>query len=278
MLYFDSLDLNGYQVIRNVLSDREVDIGLDMFSRWHAANNVKDSAHGIIQHYGAGQSAFAWFIRTRPKVINVFKELYDTDQLVVSFDGQGYFPPGQTRRNTWWMHTDQSPVKKGRHCVQGLVSLTDNQDSGLVVIPGSHLKHHRYFASKGISHTKDWAKVDETSALKSQRHLVRLNRGDMVIWDSRLFHQNQYSDSGEMRLVQYVSYLPRSGLSEPQQKKRIKYHEEDRTTTHWAYPVRVNPLQPQLFGDESKRIDYSRLVKTDENFLIANQNAINRLI
>ena len=44
-------------------------------------------------------------------------------------------------------------------------------------------------------------------------------------------------------------------------KKREKYFLERRTTSHWAYPIKVNSLQTQTYGDESKLIDYSSLPK-----------------
>lgn len=43
--------------------------------------------------------------------------------------------------------------------------------------------------------------------------------------------------------------------------KRREYFEKRRTTSHWAYPIKVNGLQPRTWGDKSLRIDYSKLIK-----------------
>jgi len=86
--------------------------------------------------------------------------------------------------------------------------------------------------------------------------------GSLVLWDSRTFHQNQYGKANsEERMVQYVCYLPRDNpkYTENVKKKREKYFNERRTTSHWPYPVTVNGVQPRTFGDESKKIDYSEL-------------------
>ena len=40
-----------------------------------------------------------------------------------------------------------------------------------------------------------------------------------------------------------------------------KYFMERRTTSHWPAPINVNGKQPQLYGDDSKRIDYSKLTE-----------------
>ena len=45
------------------------------------------------------------------------------------------------------------------------------------------------------------------------------------------------------------------------QKKREKYFMERRMTSHWPYPIKVNSLQPRTYGDDSKNIDYSTLIK-----------------
>ena len=41
--------------------------------------------------------------------------------------------------------------------------------------------------------------------------------------------------------------------------KRQKYFEEKRTTSHWAYPIKVNSLQPRHYGNKDLLIDYDSL-------------------
>ena len=47
------------------------------------------------------------------------------------------------------------------------------------------------------------------------------------------------------------------------QKKRQKYFEERRTTSHWPCPVHVNGLQPQTYGNSELMINYSELKAPD---------------
>ena len=98
------------------------------------------------------------------------------------------------------------------------------------------------------------------------KDLAEGNHGDLVIWDSRTFHQNRYGEpNSEERIVQYLCYLPKSHIknTKSQIEKRKKYFEELRTTSHWPCPLKVNSLQPQTYGDDSKLIDYELLVKPD---------------
>lgn len=51
-------------------------------------------------------------------------------------------------------------------------------------------------------------------------------------------------------------------------QKRMKYFTERRTTSHWAYPVKVNGLQPQAYGNKELTINYSQLKIPDLGDLI----------
>ena len=64
-----------------------------------------------------------------------------------------------------------------------------------------------------------------------------------------------------------MCYLPKfhGKNNKTQNEKRRKYFEELRTTSHWPYPIKVNSLQPQTYGDDSKLINYNLLVKPDLN-------------
>ena len=56
---------------------------------------------------------------------------------------------------------------------------------------------------------------------------------------------------------------PKNSRDNPlsQTKKRLKYFEELRTTSHWPYPIKVNSLQPRTFGNDEYLIDYDILSK-----------------
>ena len=269
MVWKQQLQELGYCVIPCLSAD-EVELGLALFETWRIVNRIPVAPHGVISHYRVGHTAFAWWCRTRPKIRGVFEELWNTSELVVSFDGACYFPENLKRRNTNWWHVDQAPRDKGFKCVQGFVAFTDNEEATLMVVPGSHLEFGTRF--EGNNSPKRWYKVPG----HHEGVRVKVNAGDLVLWDSRLIHQNSYGP--EKRLVQYLSYLPRSGLISTQASKRVKYFQEKRTTSHWAYPVSVNSLQPQVFGDNSKLIRYSDLVETGQDLLEDLANSIKELV
>lgn len=103
---------------------------------------------------------------------------------------------------------------------------------------------------------QDWMLIDlkTLESFSPFKRVVQVPAGCLVIWDSRTFHQNQYGTLPELRMVVYVSYLPKSHRSPAEKVKRLKYLLKGRTTSHWAYPVKVNGEQPQTYGDPRKVI------------------------
>lgn len=265
------LEKYGYAIINNVLKPEEVQEARGYFDEWFLQNKQVRDLHGIIDPHGifkfseVGHQKHAWYIRTREAVQAPFKEIWDTDELVVSFDGSCFIPKEAKNRDSNWTHTDQAPNKKGLTCVQGFVSLTSNEERTFRVYSGSHKLHETVLADEKTK--GDWVRISDEWVTKndSKKRVLKVPAGSMVLWDSRCFHQNQYGAPGEERLVQYVCFLPKNnpGNNQKMQEKRKNYLETRRTTSHWAYPIRVNGLQPQTYGDESRKIDYSKLGKVD---------------
>lgn len=113
--------------------------------------------------------------------------------------------------------------------------------------------------------SKDWMRIspEYLSTIKDKKVVVEAHPGDLVLWDSRTFHQNQYGHKQEERIVQYVCYLPKAHRSFKEKKKRMQYFQDRRTTSHWPYPVKVNSKQPQTYGNNNLLIPYEELRKPD---------------
>ena len=264
----------GYCIIPNVLSPGEVSNALMMFKDWqktipnHDILHNKIDPHGIYKRHEASHQDFAWYIKTNKNVQNIFKYLWNTDDLIVSFDGSCYIPKNCTKKDDVWTHTDQASGRIGLYCYQGLVALTSNKERTLVVYEGTHNYHEQYFKERGISNDNNWNLIDhdvlERADIKSKKHALNIPSGSLVLWDSRVFHQNRYGKpNSEERIVQYVCYFPKTHPknTEAMKVKRRKYFEERRNTSHWPAPINVVSLQPRTFGDDDLLIDYSKLRK-----------------
>jgi len=264
----------GYCIVPNVLSAEDVKLCKQKFKEWqktipdHDKIHEAINPHGIYKYHRAGHTWHAWYIRTRPQIQNIFKTLWNTDELVVSFDGCCYISKNSIKRDNCWTHTDQAPSADGLRCYQGFVALTENKERTLIVYEGTHKIHRSYFENKGIKSNKNWQLIDKKDLLimADKKRVLHIPAGALVLWDSRVFHQNQYGrPDSEERLVQYLCYLPKNHEKNTATmiKKRSKYFEERRTTSHWPYPITVNSLQPNTWGDDSKKIDYDKIPISD---------------
>ena len=305
------LEEKGYCIIENILSKEEIDYALNEFKQWqksitnHDFIHNKINPHGIYKYHRAGHTRHAWFIRTRPQVQDVFKYLWNTDNLVSSFDGSCYISENDMSKDKIWTHTDQSAKTSVLKCYQAFVSLTTNKERTFRVYEGSHKIHKSYFENKikplkeRINDIKEELKKELEDSIKEQfenelkeiskqikkydgnwnlidhntlkeieenKKILHVKAGSLVIWDSRVFHQNQYGKTkSEERIVQYVCYLPKNHPANTQsmKKKRLKYFEEQRTTSHWPYPIKVNSLQPRTYGNKDLLINYDDLKFND---------------
>ena len=130
---------------------------------------------------------------------------------------------------------------------------------------GSHKLYREHFEGKANTGGNFLRlDLDYLETIKDRRTVLKVPAGALVLWDSRVYPQNQYGKPGsEERLVQYVSFLPKNHPKNTPaiQKKRLKYLNERRTTSHWAAPIRVNALQPRNYGNERLKIDYGAFEK-----------------
>tara|TARA_Y100000590_G_scaffold470610_1_gene666923 strand:- start:12870 stop:13739 length:870 start_codon:yes stop_codon:yes gene_type:complete len=268
----EQLESKGFCIIPNILTEEEICTAKQMFKEWqstianHDEMHSKISPHGIYKYHEVGHQRHAWYLRTRPQVQDVFKYLWETEDLIVSYDGSCYISKSNKQKDNIWTHTDQAPNSKGLQCYQGFIALTNNKERTLVVYEGSHLIHDKYFTDRNIKSSKNWQLIDKVvvKSMSEKKRVLEVPAGSLVLWDSRTFHQNQYGKpETEERIVQYVCYLPKNHIknTKANRVKRLRYFIEKRTTSHWPCPVHVNGKQPQIYGDKSKLIDYSQLSK-----------------
>ena len=268
---------DGYTIIHNVYNNDEINEYIKEFNLWQTNVPELEELHnlidfnGIYKHHQVGHQRFAWLARTNPKILNIFKQLWNTDEIVCSFDGCCYYSTDYLGKPHYWTHSDQSSRKKGLHCYQSFLSLTNNSERTLLLYKGSHLLHEDYFNTMEIDEPRDWNILDQKYVNELVEDKINLNvkAGDLVIWDSRTFHQNTCGDSSccEERLIQYLCYLPKNDEKNDakQRSQRRKYFEKLRTTSHWPYPMNVVPEQPNMYNyynsDFPITIDYDSLPK-----------------
>ena len=154
---------------------------------------------------GAGQSEFMWFCRGHHNVRRLFSAIWDTPDLITSFDGFCVHRPWE--HDNSWNTSDNSPFyldqngrsKPGKVCVQGFLNFFDSgaDDGGLVLIPKSHKIFSELFEQYPTlgSDLSQFVKITDPeiwNGLLKKNGLypvkVCCKPGDFVIWDSRTIH------------------------------------------------------------------------------------------
>lgn len=116
---------------------------------------------GMVLGYGVQHQDFTWEVRQEPGVLAAFEKVYETEDLIVSFDSVGMTFPNRTdiAKNKAWPHQDQDPEKPGFRCLQGLVNLLPNgpDDGGLIVCKGAHNLSEEFHEEFKHDTDKIWA-------------------------------------------------------------------------------------------------------------------------
>lgn len=239
------------------------------------------SEKGMCAGYGLPHEKFTWDIRCEPGVVGAFEKVYETSDLIVSFDAVNFTFPNRTdlKPNSPWPHQDQDPEKSGFRCLQGLVNLLPNgpEDGGLIVCKGAHQasqEFHRLFKNEPDrikTWTKEWYGFTKTglkwlddNGFKWEK--VCAEPGDLILWDSRTPHYNLSPSGQTPRFAAYTCYLPVAEVSQEDLLRKKKAFEsmdnpycicssqftdslllDCQSTTHW--PNAVQDITMPLLRD-----------------------------
>jgi hypothetical protein len=293
--------LNGaWDYLEKITENWNVPINRNNKKSWRQFSDLFVLHSMLIQHHKIGHAQFFWDMRQNPKVIEVFKKLWNTEELLTSFDGASiHLPPEETNkgwfRNNMWLHTDQSFTRNEFECAQAWVTALDVREGDappgrcdsiatLAFLEGSHIYHGKVAKKFNITDKADWYKLNEEETLYYKKLGCKLRRikcpaGSIVLWDSRTIHMGQEAmktrKKPNFRCVGYVCMLPKNNITETNLKKKRKMFdaslrerrpkgEEMRTTTHHPLKVKVFAKNPRTYGKEMKEIsDIDKPVLTE---------------
>ncbi|KAJ5801383.1 uncharacterized protein N7518_003451 [Penicillium psychrosexuale] len=294
----DELFQNGYVVVKNAILPERCEYYIDKMFEWlesfpfgfdrndrstwteqHLPTHIKG---GMYPGYRIQHEKFIWEARTEDGVIEAFAKLWGTDKLLVSFDGMNFtLPSGTTLPQTKpWPHIDQSPLRQGMQCVQGVLNFAPNgpQDGGLLVVKGStklmpeFVKTHSGEIGRETWGPSDWFGFDESEVKWFEERgceILKVNAeaGDLILWDSRTMHFNCVPSSQNLRAVVYACYTPASFATPDVLQKKSEFFDQRIGTTHWPhdnlFTETSHANRPEEDeGDLTKRL-YEEPVETD---------------
>ena len=244
----DYLLENGFVVIKDILNIDEKALFWNLFktdfkyvspdfdfndkTTWTIKNYPGMFGKGICPYNGLGQSNFSWFIRTNPKIKEIYSKLFDTDDLITSIDAFSLFFTKKQKSKSWH-HIDQNPKNK-LTCYQGAYNYfkVGENDAGFVVAPGSH----KLFNPK-VKHKNNWIMVPDDSEWHSKVVKILIPHNCFTLWNSRTIHANtgMLKNTIEFnRLTIYVTLMPREYSNGENRQKKIEAYKNGDTCSHWA--------------------------------------------
>lgn len=296
----NDLDQYGYCVVRAVSgaeADQLYSMVWDSFealgtginrsdpNTWKNQSNWPYNLHGIIKNFAVGWWPVCWEARLKCK--RIFEMLWQTSDLITSFDGLCMMRPPEIDQALYrgtgaWNHRDQSLLEDRLISVQGFINLLDcgDHDGGLMIWPELHKCTHQFHAEMP-RHLANWVMFEEKQMSRFRHLKVNLKKGEFVLWDSRLPHQNVIPVRGRnpegrnildlFRCVVYVCMLPRSSLTQEGHETRMKAIQEQLTTGHYAADPKTNPLNPQYggpgVGSKANALTYHQLTDQMKSLL-----------
>jgi len=173
-----------------------------------------------------------------------------------------------------WLHWDQNPWREPDFIrVQGLLSLTDHTltSGGFLCVP----QFQKQWKEWGISHPVDTVQgaskdhhlvyVPKDDPIQAQRTKILMEAGSLLIWDSRLPHQNFPNEDNTWRMVQYITYSP---YVHEEAKKKQRYLKNQISTGL------VDAAFVKLFTELGRKIVGLDLWKEDEGAQKIEQNIL----
>ena len=280
------LDTNGYVVFSDVLTSNQK---TDFFNTFKEDMNilspnfsVTDNNTWIIKNYpgmfgkgmcvfnGIGQSNFMWYLRAHKSIQSIYTKLYDTNELVTSFDGCSIFCSNKQKSKSWH-HVDQNP-KNTLQSYQGSYNFypVTEKSSGFVLAPESHSQ----FVPE-VTHSKDWIMLDKDSEWHGKVVKLLIPGNCFTIWNSKTIHANtgmvkKYVNPELDRLTCYITYLPKSLRPANTRLNRLQGYLDGVTTSHWA-----NKYEPKKYPFGFKKQHENKLLGTIKPLLIPGDNLSN---
>ncbi len=268
---------NGFAVVKNAIPhDRAIEyqekaydwvksFGTELdFNRpetWIKENLPVQSKINTFSGYCVVHEKSMWDARQESGVLDAFAKIWGTDELLASFDSLNITFPHRkdVEKLGAWEHVDQSPFRRGLHCIQGIINLSPAgpEDGGLLVYPGSHKLMDEFLDTQTDKDTWkriDFFKFDEAQlswfrsrGVKPQKVCAEV--GDLILWDSRTIHYGSVptEKSSQIRTVIYAAYTPARLASEETLKKKTEIFGQYGATTHWPHDnLRVREVKTFL--------------------------------
>lgn len=244
------LQNEGFVVINNAISPENAEIALDMFKHeiscvspefdwkdkttWNTTNTPIVWNKSSVMFNGFGQSDSNWYLRINSEAKTAFSYIYETQDLVTSFDGFSLFLC-DTQKSPSWLHQDQKSNDE-RLSVQGILNILpcNEFDAGFICVPKSH---NEYVAPP---QKNDWVTLPKDDPNQKKAVKILTPERSLILFNSKTIHanigmvKNHPNGIHINRFSAYLTFVPRERQSEKVKRERIDGYFKGISCSHWA--------------------------------------------
>jgi hypothetical protein len=241
---------NGYVIVKNAVPKDQAKATADFLwefeekdpkneATWYAAPRaemkMKELAGtGMVEAYN---NQHLWNNRQVQRVYDAFTDIWGTDKLWVTIDRANLnFPIRPGFEYKGFIHWDYDPETRPQN-VQGVLALADQLDEnmgGFQCIPALYRNYDTWKLTQPAD--RDRFKPD-TSAFEGKYHKVKLEAGDLLIFNSTTPHGIRPNNSENLvRMAQYISMMPAEEENDAMREWRINSWKNRIAPEGYAFP------------------------------------------
>ncbi|MFD2200080.1 phytanoyl-CoA dioxygenase family protein [Shivajiella indica] len=240
---------NGYVIVKNAVpreqvaktasflwefSEKDPDDPSTWYSRPNQDMEMKELVGtGMVEVYNHQE---LWNNRQMPRIYDAFVDIWGSEKLWVTIDRANLnFPIRPGHEYKAFIHWDYDPETKPQN-VQGVLALADQTDEnmgGFQCIP----ELYRNYDTWKLSQPKDRNYFQpDISSLENEIVKVKLEAGDLLIFNSLLPHGIRANHSDKVRIAQYISMMPAEEDNEELRQWRINSWKNRIAPSGYAFP------------------------------------------
>lgn len=241
---------NGYVIIKNAVPKAQAKATADFLwefeekdpndqSTWYTAPRAEMKMKelggtGMVEVYNNQQ---LWNNRQVQRVYDAFTDIWGAEKLWVTIDRANLnFPIRPGFEYKGFIHWDYDPETRPQN-VQGVLALADQLDEnmgGFQCIPELYRNYDIWKLTQPAD--RDRFKPD-TSAFEGKYHKVKLEAGDLLIFNSTTPHGIRPNNSENLvRMAQYISMMPAEEDNEAMREWRINSWKSRIAPEGYAFP------------------------------------------
>ena len=238
---------NGYVIIKNAVprenverlanflwefEEKDQDDPASWYAPPRAEIQMKElSNSGMVEVYN---HQYLWDNRQYPRVYDAFVDIWGTEQLWVTIDRANLNVPTRPGHEfKGFIHWDYDPETRPQN-VQGVLALneqTDEQMGGFQCVPELYRTYDTWKLTQPAD--RDRFKPDVRGFTIKK---VKMNAGDLLIFNSTEPHGIRPNTSNKARLAQYIAMMPAQEDNAELRAWRVSSWRERRAPEGYAFP------------------------------------------